>query len=144
MGDGLAVLHAGAGAVRLLVPADFGLIALAAGFMQTIDGVMTLGVEVAVIRERAPSRDVYDTAFTINRLRGLLVGGLVAAAFPTAGFFDEPRLAPVLLVVACLPVLDGAANIGAVDFRRDFAVHKEFAIMVLPKLGGILAVMASI
>ena len=126
--------------VRLLAPADFGIIALASGFMQTIDGVMTLGVEEAVIREHAPDRHVYDTAFTINLLRGVLVGAMVAvAAFPAAQFFNDPRLAPVLLVVACLPVLDGMANIGAVDFRRDFAFHKEFAIMVLPKLGGILA-----
>jgi O-antigen/teichoic acid export membrane protein len=126
--------------VRLLVPADFGLIALATGFTQTIDGMMTLGTEEAVIREAAPGRAFYDTAFTLNLVRGLLVGLLVAAAaFPAAAFFAEPRLGPVLLVVACVPVLDGLANIGAVDFRRDFAFHKEFAIMVLPKLGGILA-----
>jgi lipopolysaccharide exporter len=35
-------------------------------------------------------------------------------------------------------VLDGLTNIGTVDFRRDFAFHKEFAIMVLPKLCGIV------
>jgi len=126
--------------VRLLAPADFGLIALATSFMQTIDGMMALGTEEAVIREASPGRDFYDTAFTLNLLRGLSVGALVAAvALPAAGFFGEPRLGPILLFVAALPVLDGLANIGAVDFRRDFAFHKEFAIMVLPKLGGILA-----
>jgi O-antigen/teichoic acid export membrane protein len=126
--------------VRLLVPADFGLVALATSFMQTIDGMMDLGTQEAVIREADPGRAFYDTAFTLNLLRGLLVGVLVlAAAFPAAALFAEPRLGPVLVFLSCLPVLDGLANIGAVDFRRDFAFHKEFALMVLPKLGGILA-----
>jgi lipopolysaccharide exporter len=130
--------------VRLIQPADFGIIALATSFMQTIDGMLTLGTEEAVIREHVPGRTFYDTAFTLNLLRGLSVTLLVAAlAYPAAGFFDDPRLGPVLLFVACLPVLDGCANIGAVDFRRDFAFHKEFAIMVLPKLCGIVAAMTA-
>ena len=126
--------------VRLLAPADFGLIALATGFMQTIDGMMLLGVEEAVIRAHAPDRDTYNTAFTLNVLRGAMATAIVAAcAFPAGWFFGEPRLPPILLFVAVLPLLDGVGNIGAVDFRRDMAFHKEFAMMVLPKLGGILA-----
>lgn len=125
--------------VRLLAPADFGLIALASGFMQSVDGLMSLGTEEAVIREAAPDRAVYDTAFTLAALRGLVASVLVAvAAFPAAEFFGEPRLGPILLVVALLPLLDGLSNIGAVDFRRNMTFHKEFALMVLPKLGGIL------
>jgi lipopolysaccharide exporter len=130
--------------VRLIAPADFGIIALATSFMQTIDGMLTLGTEEAVIREAAPGRSFYDTAFTLNLLRGLSVTVLVAAlAYPAATFFADPRLGPVLLFVACLPILDSTANIGAVDFRRDFAFHKEFAIMVLPKLCGIIAAIAT-
>jgi lipopolysaccharide exporter len=130
--------------VRLIQPADFGIIALATSFMQTIDGMLTLGTEEAVIREATPGPVFYDTAFTLNLLRGLSVTILVAAlAYPAAGFFADPRLGPVLLFVACLPLLDGCSNIGAVDFRRDFAFHKEFAIMVLPKLCGIVAAMTA-
>ena len=130
--------------VRLIAPADFGVIALATSFMQTLDGMLTLGTEEAVIREAAPGQTFYDTAFTLNLLRGLAVTILVAVlAFPAARFFADPRLGPVLLFVACLPLLDGCANIGTVDFRRDFAFHKEFAIMVLPKLCGIVAAIAA-
>lgn len=126
--------------VRLIAPADFGIIALATSFMQTIDGMMALGTEEAVIREQNPGRAFYDTAFTLNLLRGASVTILVGAlAYPAARFFGDDRLGPVLLFVACLPVLDGCANIGAVDFRRDLAFQKEFAIMVLPKLCGIIA-----
>ncbi len=130
--------------VRLIAPADFGIIALAASVTQSIDGMLTLGTEEAVIREHTPNRAFYDTAFTLNLLRGLSVTVLVASlAYPAANFFADPRLGPVLLFVACLPVLDGCSNIGIVDFRRDFAFHKEFAIMVLPKLAGIVAAMTT-
>jgi lipopolysaccharide exporter len=126
--------------VRLIAPADFGIIALATGFTQTIDGMLSLGTEEAVIREASPGRGFYDTAFSLNLLRGGFVTLLVAAlAFPSATFFNDPRLGPVLLFVACLPVLDGCTNIGAVDFRRDFAFDREFALMVLPKACGIVA-----
>jgi O-antigen/teichoic acid export membrane protein len=130
--------------VRLIAPADFGIIALATSFMQTIDGMLTLGTEEAVIREATPGRTFYDTAFTLNLLRGLSVTILVGAlAYPAARFFADPRLGPVLLFVACLPLLDGFSNIGVVDFRRDFAFHKEFAIMVFPKLCGIIAALTA-
>jgi lipopolysaccharide exporter len=126
--------------VRLIRPADFGIIALATGFVQTIDGMLTLGTEEAVIRAPNPTRSFYDTAFTLNLLRGLFVSACVAAlAWPAARFFADPRLGPVLLVIAALPLLDGCANIGTVEFRRDFAFQKEFAIMVLPKLCGVIA-----
>jgi lipopolysaccharide exporter len=130
--------------VRLIQPEDFGIIALATSVMQTIDGMLVLGTEEAIIREATPSQTFYDTAFTLNLLRGLSVTLLVAGlAFPAANFFADPRLGPVLLFAACLPLLDGFANIGTVDFRRDFAFHKEFAIMVLPKLCGIIAAMTA-
>jgi len=126
--------------VRLIAPADFGIIALASGFSQTIDGMLSFGTEEIVIREPNPDRRFYDTAFTLNLIRGLFVSVVVAAlAFPAANFFSDARLGPVLLLVACLPALDGCANIGAVDFRRNFAFKSEFALMVLPKACGIVA-----
>src|SRR3954471_22402049 len=73
--------------VRLLVPADFGLLALAAGFAQTIDGMMTLGTEEAVIRQTNPDRTVYDTAWTLNVIRGATVTAIVLlCAVPAANF----------------------------------------------------------
>jgi len=131
--------------VRLLAPEDFGLIALAAGFMQSIDGLMMISTEEAVIREKSPDRAVYDTAFTLNVLRGLLVALLVAAlALPAADFFGDPRLGPLLLVMAWMPFLEGLTNIGVVDFRRDMTFHKEFALMVLPKLCGIIVMIGAV
>jgi lipopolysaccharide exporter len=130
--------------VRLLAPADFGLLALAASFAQTVDGMMILGTEEAVIRQIAPDRAVYDTAWTLNMMRGVSVAIIVlASAIPVANFFNDPRLVTVLVVVALPPLFDGLSNIGTVDFRREMRFEKEFAIMVVPKLFGILATLTA-
>jgi O-antigen/teichoic acid export membrane protein len=130
--------------VRLLVPADFGLLALAASFAQAIDGMMILGTEEAVIRTPNPDRDVYDTAWTMNVIRGLTVAAIVVASAGTiARFFNDQRLIVVLLVVALPPMFDGFSNIGTVDFRREMTFQKEFAIMVVPKMFGIAATLTA-
>jgi O-antigen/teichoic acid export membrane protein len=130
--------------VRLLVPSDFGLLALAASFAQTVDGMMTLGTEEAVIRQPAPDRNVYNTAWTLNVIRGLTVTAIVLlSAFPVARFFGDQRLVLVLLVIALPPLLDGLSNIGTVDFRREMQFQKEFAIMVVPKFFGIAATLTA-
>jgi O-antigen/teichoic acid export membrane protein len=124
--------------VRLLVPADFGLMTLATGFAQALNELSALGVEEAVIRERQPGRDLYDTGFTINLIRGAATAALIAAAaWPVARFFADRRLVPVLLALALGALVAGAENIGIVDFRRDIRFHKEFVLLAIPRLAGI-------
>jgi lipopolysaccharide exporter len=129
--------------VRLLLPADFGLVALATSFAQAIEGFSWLGVEESVIREKHPSRDIYDTGFTLNVLRSMLTGAVIlAAARPAAAFFSDPRMSAVLAVLAFSSLLDGFENIGVVDFRRDFAFDKEFRLWIFPRILGIVCTLA--
>ncbi len=130
--------------VRLLAPADFGLVALGTSFAQAIEALGSIGVEEAVIRERSPSRAFYDTAFTLNVLRNLAIAAVVAgAAIPAGGFFKEPRLAPILLALALAYVIDGLTNIGTVEFRRHLAFEKEFRLLIVPRIAGIAATIAT-
>jgi len=130
--------------VRVLLPEDFGVVALGAAFAQTVDAMSALGTDDALIREREPTRALYDTAFTLNAMRGVITGGVVAAAaWPTAVFFGEPRLASLLLALAALAVVDGWLNIGVVDFRRDFQFHKEFLLNILPRVASVVATVAA-
>ncbi|MDR3417519.1 MAG: oligosaccharide flippase family protein [Nevskia sp.] len=125
--------------VRLLAPEDFGLIALATSFTLVIEAMALIDVEDAVTRARAPSRAVYDTAFTLGLLRGLAVGGMIAAlAIPAARFFAEPRLTPVIFALGLGFLIDGLTNVGIVDFRRDFAFHREVQLWLAPRLLSIL------
>ena len=128
---------------RLLVPGDFGLVAIATGFSQGILALSQLGMEDALIRHRHATRALYDTAFTINLMRGLATSAVVAAlALPMAAFFSEPRLGPVLLTLAACSLVTAFDNIGTVEFRRDFAFAREFKLLLAPRLLAIAVTVA--
>ncbi len=125
--------------VRLLVPADFGLVTLGVSMATAVDGLAEIGIQDALVRERAPDRQVYNTAFTLAVLRGAITSlAIVLGAAPMARFFGDPRLEYVLFALAFAVLADAATNIGIVDFRRDFAFDKEFKLRVVPRLAGIV------
>src|SRR5439155_13336633 len=100
---------------RLLVPDDFGLVAIACGFIAAVDALSSIGVQDALIREPVVDRDLYNTAFTMGLIRGAVTAGLIAlAAWPVGEFFAEPRLTPVLLALAVGTLAGAFENIGIV------------------------------
>ena len=125
--------------VRLMAPDEFGLVALAAAFAVTLEVCLALGVEDQIVRADAPSRELYDTAFTINFVRGLVIGVLLlVSAEPAAQFFAEPRLTWVLWALAASAALSGMASIGVVNFRRELQFDKEFFLNLFPRLAGVV------
>ncbi len=121
--------------VRLLAPADFGLVSLAFAFTTSLDALSSIGVEEALIRQANPDRALYDTGFTINAARGVASGAVMVLAAPfVARFFGDPRLTQVMLALAASAVMAGLVNIGTVEFRRAIAFDKEFQLLVVPRL----------
>src|SRR5580704_14856155 len=80
---------------RVLVPADFGLLAMATSFAAGIEALSQLGLQDALVRHPDGER-LHDVAFTLQLARGLATGLVVALAAPLAAWwFAEPRLGPV-------------------------------------------------
>ncbi len=122
---------------RLLTPEDFGLVAMAAIAVGLVEVFSQIGVELALIRHPNPQRRHYDTAWTFNLLTGLILGGLMVLVAPlAAAFFEEPRVEPVLWVLAAAPLVRGAVNIGIVDFRRDLRFAKDFQYNFITRIAG--------
>ena len=120
---------------RVLVPADFGLVAIAMTYIAAFDAFSIFGLPDAIIRAPEHDRAMFDTAFTLSVLRGLANAAIIAATAPVAAhFFAEPRLLPLLLVLALFPAIEGTENIGIVEFRRDFRFEREFQLFLLPRL----------
>lgn len=121
--------------VRLLAPEDFGLVALAFAFAAAIEASTALGLEAQLMRASHPDRDLYDTAFTLNLLRGVLLGLVVAlAAAPAAEWMREPQLEGVMLALAGLAVLGSFGNVAVVDFLRALDFRREFIFRALPRV----------
>ncbi|MDR3534679.1 MAG: oligosaccharide flippase family protein, partial [Rhodopila sp.] len=67
--------------------------------------------------------------------RAVLTGAIVALGAPWAArWFAEPRLVPVLLVLAGLSALSGFENIGIIEFRRDLRFGMQVRLLALPRL----------
>lgn len=115
---------------RLLVADDFGLVAMAMTFIALIELAGAFSFDVVLIQHRDPQRAHYDTAWTLNVAFALLCAALTAAmSGPAAAFYAEPRLGPIMLVLAAGWALQGFENIGIVEFRRRMDFRRDFAFM---------------
>jgi len=112
---------------RLLLPADFGLVAMAMSVIAIVELATAFSFEVALIQRATLTRAHYDTAWTLNLLLAAVCASVTAAiAWPTAAFYAEPRLVPVMLVLAGGFAVSGLENPGIVDFRRALDFRREF------------------
>jgi len=124
---------------RLLVPADFGLVALANTFSAALLTISEFSLDVVLIQDRQAGREHYDTAWTLCVLRNLgLALALALAADKIGVFFEDPRVALIIYWLAAATFLDGFCNVGIVDFRRDLAFKKDMIYTVLGKFGTFL------
>lgn len=125
--------------VRLLSPADFGIVALAMVFVGMLEIFNNAGQELALIRMQNPTREHYDTAWTISVLIGLAIGVVIFLLSPfTTLYFHDARSVPVMQCLALRAVLGGFVNIGLVDFRRDLRFDRYFQYNFYAKLFSIL------
>lgn len=120
---------------RLLLPADFGLVAIASAIVGMLELMGVVGLEMPLIQRIQISRRELDTAWTLQLIMSLVLAVvLTIVARPAAEFYGDPRLAPVCWVLGGTLVCSGVKNIGVVYFRRDLRFHMEFLQMGIPKL----------
>jgi len=125
---------------RLLTPDDFGLVSLAMMITGTIQVVGQFGADLALIHDQAAARPEYDTAWTMQVLKGFTRGtALVLVAPFAAHYFDDERLTQVLLALAAIYVFSGFQNIGTVDFRKHLQYGPLIRIRIFTKLGAFVA-----
>src|SRR3954466_13285443 len=76
---------------RLLLPADFGLVALATSLLALLALLTAFGFDLALIQNRQAGRCHFDTVWTFNVIFGLAIALVLAfAASPVARFYNEP------------------------------------------------------
>ncbi|HEV2608908.1 MAG TPA: lipopolysaccharide biosynthesis protein [Noviherbaspirillum sp.] len=124
---------------RLLVPEDFGLVALAMLLVGALQLLVSFSFDVSLIQNPDAGRDEFDTAWTFNVIFALACAGLLALAAPSAsGFYREPRLELVIYVLAAGFALQGFANIGPVIFRREMRFDREFKFLLGKRMASLL------
>lgn len=122
---------------RILVPADFGLVAMAMSILAALELLGAFSFDLALIQNQRAERRHYDTAWTFGVVFGLIKAlGMCALALPAAAFFNEPRVTGVMLALAVGTAIQGFDNVGTVAFQKDLQLHKEFQLGLAKKLAG--------
>lgn len=120
---------------RLLLPADFGVVAMATVIIAAMQLLVAFGFDVSLIQNPKAGRAQFDTAWTINLAFGLLAAALIAALGPPAAlYYRDPRLEAVVYALAFGFAIQAFANIGPVTFRRDMNFRKEFNFLLAKRL----------
>ena len=96
---------------RLLPPADFGLMAMAAVVMNFANLFRDMGTSVALIQRQELTKELLDTVFWLNVAFGILLGACIAIAAPAAAWaFSAGTLTGVMLGLAVVfPVASTSA-----------------------------------
>ena len=127
--------------VRLLSPADFGVVAMATSFIFMAELLTGFGFDVALIQKQDATEEHYHTAWTCNVLLGLLITlAMLVVAAPIADFYRHPEVFWVVCALALGPLLSGCENIGVVAFRKELQFRREFFFQLSRKVIGFLVV----
>ena len=105
---------------RILVPDDFGLIAIATLTVESMLLLTDFGLLPALVQKQERRNRDYEVAWTLGLVRAVAIAGIVIAAAPAiAALFDEPRAVALLRVLALRPVLQACASMRLADLTRE-------------------------
>lgn len=128
---------------RLLVPEDFGLVAMAMVAVGFFDVLLNLGVSAALIQHEHAGREEFSTAWTLRLAQCVATALLLFALAPLiADYYDDARVVGVLRVAAVTVLIGGLENIGTVSFQRNMEFGRDFQFVVLKRLVGVICTIA--
>ncbi|MDU6134717.1 oligosaccharide flippase family protein [Bradyrhizobium sp.] len=106
---------------RLLSPTDFGLVAIAMSIVQILEAILELPLSLALMTLSTRTKSHFDSAFTLQLLRGLVLTGIVLAiAWPLSLVYDDHRLIWLLFALAAAPASRGLISPRTVEYAIKF------------------------
>ncbi|WP_077034809.1 lipopolysaccharide biosynthesis protein [Pelomonas sp. KK5] len=86
---------------RLLTPAELGVFSVSMVFIMFISAMRDLGAGQYLVQEKELTPDRISATWTVLVGTGALMAVIVlAAAYPVAAFFHEPRMVPIMWVIS--------------------------------------------
>jgi O-antigen/teichoic acid export membrane protein len=139
---GLTVLQV-AILARLLTPADFGLMAIAASLVVFLEAFADMGVSNAIIHHQETDPARLSSLYWLNAAAGAILALLVVLASPLiAAFYGEPALQPVLGLAALCLLLNALWQQLLVRAEMQFRFGALAAVQVTASAAGLLAAVA--
>lgn len=122
---------------RLLMPQDFGVVAIAVAVLGIVSVVTELSLSQALIQHDGPQESHFNTAWTMNAIRGAILALIIILlAEPLAAFYRDERLTDIVRVVAITVAIGSLANPKLVVFHRRLQFHQVFVLQSTAKAVG--------
>jgi len=95
--------------------------------LSAIEAFTSTGFEAALVQRRSDVEQFYDSAFTMQVVRGICLAVLLWLTAPAAAaFFGGPTLVPVLRAVGLVLILRGFVNPAKLRFMRELRYDTLF------------------
>lgn len=113
---------------RLLPPEEFGLLGIAFLVLTALQALSEFGVNAALIQREEDHVDEYlNTAWMLQIARGAVLASVAVLGAPfVATFFGEPRVIPVIRVLALGTLIHSFQNPAIMYFTKNLEFHKRF------------------
>lgn len=123
---------------RLLLPSDFGIVAMASLVVALIDTLLDLGVSSALIQDNKADHDDFNTAWTLRFIQAGIAALLIATlgAPLAASYFNDERVIDVLRIMALSVLFSGFENIGIVAFQKNMEFGRDFQFFFFRRVTG--------
>ena len=128
---------------RLLVPEDFGLVAIGLVALAIAMSLTEFGIVAALIQQPAVDKRHLDTAWTINVIRGGVITIFLFMAAPwIAQAFGDARATDIIRALALTALFHSAASIEVARLNREFQFRGLAAIGLSAALTNTLVAVA--
>lgn len=128
---------------RLLTPADYGIFAIGAAVIAILSSITDLSIGQALIQRSEIDDDHINTAWTLNFLRVVPIGGVMFLISPLiATSFNDQRLTGVLIALTAGWMLTGFISPKITLFQRQLLFGQQVLINITQKLVSVIATIA--
>jgi lipopolysaccharide exporter len=125
---------------RLLTPDDYGLFGIAGIVTTAVASLTNVNATASLIARTDASstnRALVDSTWTFDLIRQCIVSViLMLAAYPSAQYFRDSRVFPILLICSVIPALTALTNVGLTLMRKDI----DFRTVGLHRLASEVAI----
>ncbi|XYJ10745.1 lipopolysaccharide biosynthesis protein [Telluria sp. B2] len=120
---------------RILVPDDFGIVAMSSVVVAFADIIFDLGINIALIQRKNPSQAYYNTAWTLRIIQvGCVASFLMILAPFAADYYKDPRVTSAVQIMALSLMVSSFENVGIVNFQKELRFIDDAKYVLFKRL----------
>jgi lipopolysaccharide exporter len=120
---------------RVLLPEDFGIVAIAALLVGFFEILSNTGAVQYLLRAKTISEAEVNTSWTINIMLRFSLGIIIYLfSFLAAEYYDDPRLIELMLALSLLFFIDALQNPGTIFLKRNQDYRKIVKVSIIGKI----------